>query len=313
MFLMLKIYKSFFLTAVFITLAACSHSPQQVAEQKLLKPRYGHSAISDGKLLYNIAGSGRLGLINDIEVLDPKTGKQWQLGVTVLPRRYFGAAFDGDHSICILGGNSRGLDRRPVGRNVEKVDLLTGNVTIVTRMPETAAFVSAVSMGREIMVFGGIEYKNDGEKGVADAVAYNTVSGTWRKLTDMPVPRATRAVVHQEWVYLVGGFDGQRAVTAFERYNPKTDQYETLAPLPQKMSAHSAVVSKGKLLVFGDYDQRDLTYSYDFATKEWQQTNIGYTAARHTGAAVVGEQVFVTGGNVKSNDSFLSNIQQFKF
>ena len=92
MFLMLKIYKSFFLTAVFITLAACSHSPQQVAEQKLLKPRYGHSAISDGKLLYNIAGSGRSGLINDIEVLDPKTGKHWPGLHTCYNGRYRGVS-----------------------------------------------------------------------------------------------------------------------------------------------------------------------------------------------------------------------------
>jgi len=297
-----------------IALTGCSQGPQRVDHDvSLLKARYGHAAVSDGHRLYNIGGANRMGLIDDVEVLDPTTGKQWLLETQLLPRRYFAAAYVGDSTVYVMGGNSRGPGNRPVGRYVEKLDLTSGHSEIVSRMPATAAFVSAVTVGAEILVFGGIEYKNDLEYGVKDALAFNPQTKQWRTLKDLPVARATRAVSYQDAVYLVGGYDGQKAVTVFERYDPASDTYQTLAPLPQKISAHSALVVDDALLVFGDYDDKAVHYRYDFQTQHWEKLQLGYTAARHTAAAVVGEQVFVTGGNTEGQGSFLNYVQQFNF
>ncbi|MDZ7871504.1 MAG: kelch repeat-containing protein [Rheinheimera sp.] len=300
--------------ACVIVLAGCSHGPQRVDNSvSLLKARYGHTAVSDGHRLYNLGGSNRVGLIDDVEVFDPATGKQWLLETKLLPRRYFAATYVGDSTVYLMGGNSRGPGNRSVGRYVEKLNLTTGYSEIVSRMPATAAFVSAVSVGTEILVFGGIEYKNDLEYGVSDVLAFNPQTKQWRTLKDLPVARATRAVVYQDAVYLVGGYDGQKAVTVFERYDPVSDSYQTLAPLPQKISAHSAVVVDDALLVFGDYKDQAVHYRYDFQTQHWEKLQLGYRPARHTAAAVVGDQVFVTGGNTEGQGSFLNYVQQFQF
>ncbi len=314
-------FKPFKLTNVVLVslfLSACSQMPtNNNTALTMLEPRYGHATVTDGKQLITLAGSNRRGFLADVEILNPKTGEQRKLDVKVMPRRYFSAVYAGEQQIYILGGDGDGPGHTNARNFVEMLDLNTNQVSIVSKMAGATAYGSAVLFEGKIIVFGGTHYRY--HTGSMQEVAtpwvqsFDLKTKKWRRLADLAVARATRAVVKDDWVYLVGGYDGQKSLPLFERYQPTTGRREQLPDLPQPISAHSAVVSGNQLLVFGDYSQMDASYSYDFSLQRWQKLAVGYQASRHQSATALGNKVFVTGGNTGGNGPFLSDIQQFKF
>jgi len=311
-------YKLSSLVFVSLLLSACSQTPKvDRTKLTLLEPRYGHATVTDGKQLITLAGANNNGFLSDIETLNPKTGEQKKLNVQIMPRRYFSAVFDGEQRIYVIGGHGDGPGRHNAGHFVEMLDLKTNKVSIVSQMPAPTAFGTSVLFKGEILVFGGITYRR--QTGFFDEIpqawvhAFNLTTQSWRRLNDLSVARATRAVVKDDWIYLVGGYDGKNSLPMFERYQPATGKIEKLPDIPHPISAHSVTVVNNQLMVFGDYTQMDASYSYDFTSKRWQKLPVGYQPSRHQSIATIADTVFVTGGNTGGNGPFLSNIQALKF
>lgn len=303
---------------VSLLLSACSQTANVANTQStLLEPRYGHATVTDGKQLITLAGANNNGFLSDIETFNPKTGEQKKLDAQIMPRRYFSAVFDGAHSIYIIGGHGDGPGRHNAGHFVEMLDLQTNQVNIVSQMPAPTAFGTAVLFKGEILVFGGINYRR--QTGLIQEVpqawvhAFNLTTQSWRRLNDLSVARATRAVVKDDWIYLVGGYDGRNSMPMFERYQPASGKVEKLPDIPQPISAHSVTVVGNQLLVFGDYTKMDASYSYDFTSQRWQKLAVGYQPSRHQSIATIADTVFVTGGNTGGDGPFLSTIQSLRF
>lgn len=129
--------------------------------------------------------------------------------------------------------------------------------------------------------------------------------------TDMPTAKATQAVVRDNQIYVVGGYDEKSALNVFERFHLKTSKWESLPALPEKISANSITISENKLFVFGDYKQTDLTYAYDFVTEQWEKIDIGYKRSRHNAATTMAGSTYVIGGTTTS-DNPLNYIQKFE-
>lgn len=49
----------------------------------------------------------------------------------------------------------------------------------------------------------------------------------------------------------MGGHNGVTIFNSMERFNPKLDQWENMAPMPTARCRHSAVVFQGKIYVAG--------------------------------------------------------------
>ncbi|MBU2179196.1 MAG: hypothetical protein KJ930_07140 [Gammaproteobacteria bacterium] len=313
--------KSFKLTSVVFAslfLSACSQMPKNNNTAfNLLEPRYGHATVTDGERLITLAGSNSSGFLTDVEILNPKTGEQKKLDVQVMPRRYFSAVYAGEQQIYIFGGDGDGPGNTNAGNWVEMLDLKTNQVSIVSKMQGATAFDTAVLFREKIIVFGGSQYRHHAgsmkEVATPWVQSFDLKTKRWKRLADLAVARATRAVVKDDWIYLVGGYDGHNSLPLFERYQPATGRREQLPDLPQPISAHSAVVSGNQLLVFGDYTEMDASYSYDFTLQRWQKLEVGYQASRHQSATAIGNKVFVTGGNTGGDGAFLSTIQPFEF
>ena len=295
-------YKLSSLVCVSLLLSACSQTPKvDHTKLTLLEPRYGHATVTDGAQLITLGGTNNNGFLSDIETFNPKTGEQKKLNVQIMPRRYFSAIFDGEHRIYIIGGDGDGPEEYNAGHFVEMLDLQTNKVSIVNQMPAPTAFGTSVLFKEEILVFGGITYRH--QAGVPHQTpqawvhAFNLKSQSWRRLYDLPVARTTKAVVKDDWVYLVGGYDGKNSLPMFERYQPTTGKVEKLPDIPQPISAHSVTVVGNQLLVFGDYTQMDASYSYDFTSQRWQKLPVGYQPSRHQSIATIADTVYVTGGN----------------
>jgi len=296
-----------------IILAGCSSKPALESESlSLNSARYGHAAVNDGNKIYVIAGSYKANFLSDIEIIDPVTEKIEVIKGRLIPRRYFSAVWDGKHSIYILGGVSLADKKFSYEKRVEVFNTITHEVSFAKPLPAPTRINSAVFLNGRIFVFGGT-YPKDGKLKATPIVAVLDIAkNKWIRAANMPTAKTTRAVAKDGFIYAVGGYDRTSKLDVFERFDPKLNKWEPLPPMPVKISAHSITVVQDKLFVFGDYDNLDSTYSYDFVTHEWDKIDIGYKASRHNAATTLADTTYVIGGNIGGNGPFLDYIQAFK-
>lgn len=301
------------LLAFLILLTGCSTQPDISNELVLESPRYGHAAVTDGEKLYILAGANHTGMLSDIEIIDPNTGHHEVLADMLIHRRYFSAVFDGKESIYIIGGVNFVGKRLRFERRVEVFNTKTRKVTFAPPVLFPTRINTAVFHDGNIYVMGGAYPTRKGLKPTNISKMFNIASQTWHRIADMPTAKTTRAVVYQNKIYVVGGYNRKTAMTVFERYDPKTNQWQSLPAMPEKISAHSVSLAGDKLWVFGDYERLDSTYRYDFNTKAWEKADIGYQSSRHNAAIAIGNTTYVIGGNVTGNGFALDDIQAFEF
>ena len=115
-----------------------------------------------------------------------------------------------------------------------------------------------------------------------DSIAAGTYTTTeWQMETPMPTGRYGFGLAAQPGSYTLYAFgglvSGTEALTATERYNTCSRQWETRAPLPEPRGYVMAVEIDGKYYVVGGVDQivsgtfgvRNTTYVYDPAEDTW--------------------------------------------
>lgn len=305
----------FILALISLFISGCSSTSsikQKVTDNMSLKQaRFGHAMVNDGQKLYVIGGGNKGDFIADIEIIDPKTQTVEVLKGKLIPRRYFSAVWDGEHSIYIIGGASYENRRYRLEHRVEVFNTLTKEVTFVSSLPLPTRLNSAVYKDGKIYNFGGSYVRNKRRK-VADLVAvYDVASNVWTKAATMPTAKETRAFVKGDYIYLLGGYNYRSGLDTFERFDPKLNEWTTLPALPRKISAHSVSVVEDKLFVFGDYNELNLNYSYDFNSQVWQKLDVGYKPSRHNAATALADTIYVTGGNIGGNGPFLDYVQVF--
>ena len=307
--------RSFLLLATISLLlfTGCASKPIEDSDSlSLTTARYGHAVVNDGKNIYVIAGSGRRGLLSDIEVIEPSTGKIEVLKGRLIRRRYFSAVWDGDRSIYIIGGISI-INRIPrLEKRVEVFDTVTREVRFAKQLPFSTRTNSAVHLGENIFVFGGSYYNKD--KLVASPVVavLNKFSGEWTRAADMPTAKSTRTVARNGMIYAIGGYNEKDSLDVFERFDPVMNTWESLPPIPAKISAHSVSVIKDKIFTFGNYNDLASTYSYDFNTQKWEKVSIGFKASRHNAATTLGDTTYIIGGTTTTEGKVLNYVQPFK-
>ncbi|NQZ86648.1 MAG: kelch repeat-containing protein [Colwellia sp.] len=294
-------------------ITGCTSKPSIEPEVLSLNTsRYGHAAVNDGQKIYVIAGANKSGFLSDIEIIDPSTGETEVLKGRLIPRRYFSAIWDGKHSIYILGGVSIINKKFRYERKVEVFNTITHEVSFAKSIPLPTRINSAVFSDGRIFVFGGAYTVK--KKLVATSIVgvFDIAKDKWARAADMPTAKTTRAVLKDGLIYIVGGYDRTSSLDVFESFNPKTNTWKSLPPIPEGISAHSVTVVKDKLFLFGNYNSLTSTYSYDFITQQWEKINIGYKASRHNAATTLGDTTYVIGGNVGTKGPFLDYIQTFK-
>jgi len=297
-----------------LLLGGCSTTPPVDSESFSLKsPRFGHAVVNDGQNVYVIAGSNTSGWLSDIEIIDPSTKQIEVLKDKLIPRRYFSAVWDGEHSIYIVGGISCEDGKYRFENRVEVFNTQTQEVTLAPNLPFPTRINSAVLLDKKIFVLGGAGRKEGKLTATPVVVALDLTKQKWLRAANMPTAKSTKAVVKDNFIYVVGGYDHKNSLNVFERFDLKSNTWESLPAMPAEISAHSTVVVKDKLFVFGNYHDMDATYSYDFSTKQWQELDIGYKASRHTAATTLHDTTYVIGGNTGGAGPYHDYIQTFRF
>jgi non-specific serine/threonine protein kinase len=167
--------------------------------------------------------------------------------------------------------------------------------------PRAAA--AAAVVGDKIVVVGG---RTGAEQLVSQTEVFD--GKAWQAGADIPVPGDHLAAASDgSYLYAVGGrkFKSSNNTNAVQRYDPATNQWTTLAPLPKPLSGAGAAIINGQLLVAGGENTTPNVVStvqaYDLTapTATWI-TLPSLTPARHgLAVAAIGNTLYAIGGSTR--------------
>ena len=155
------------------------------------------------------------------ERLDPATGT-WEEIAPLIQPRFALAAVVMDNAILTMGG----VAFTPEGFNnfslVERYDAAHNRWVFDERytLPWPAAGLGACTHQGRMYIFGGYSTDNIHHR----AACFDPAAGEWRRIADMPAPRAAMGVaVLDDSIYLVGGWadDGRTPQADVYAYTPK--------------------------------------------------------------------------------------------
>ncbi|EEY58558.1 uncharacterized protein PITG_10648 [Phytophthora infestans T30-4] len=157
----------------------------------------------------------------------------------------------------------------------------------------------AVSSDHKIFVMGGTSSSSHHHKTME---VYDPEANTW---TSMPAMKNARsylgATMVGDFIYAVGGFNGQTHLSSVERFDIQTQHWESMPSLSTGRSGLAVAALNGLVYAIGGYDGRKHLKSvevFDPQTNEWS-TIASMRYARNGPAAVVQERcnsILVYGG-----------------
>jgi N-acetylneuraminic acid mutarotase len=194
------------------------------------------------KILYIFGGSNGSEILNVTESYNPATNT-W---TTLAPMPFSaetGVAVADKDVIYVMGGQVNG----GYLTNVASYNTTTNTWT------EEAPLLVATGW-QAVGLFGKTIVSADGANNAdyLGSEGYNIKENTWADLPSDPMPRIVgcSAVIKGE-LYVAGGNNGS-SLTLNESYNPKTQAWTTLAPMPNGTDNEAAsAVSGGRMYCFG--------------------------------------------------------------
>jgi DNA-binding CsgD family transcriptional regulator len=177
-------------------------------------------------------------------------------------------------------------------------------------MPEARSGLAATAYDGNIYAIAG-----EGTAGVSGSVfRYLTEEDRWEQRRDKPTPvRDVDAVLIGEKIYVPGGRQAdERPTDILEIYDPRTDNWESGAPLPQAISAYALADFEGQMYLFGGWDGEkalDVVYIYDPGMDEWREGTPMPTARYHAGAVALADKIVVMGG--KNERDLLDDVHLY--
>ena len=262
-------------------------------------------AVTAGGIVY--AGTGALPnsdgsffrSLRTFNSYDPATGR-----VEKLPRIPIGV----DHTVLgtwrgdvyVFAGRSN----RSTSSRVFRYAVRERRWTELAQMPGRRVAGAGATIGDHFYFVGGA-LANDVNvpNPFRTLFVYGYRDDRWRVAAGMPTGRHhTAATALDGKLYVAGGRKGKNlALDVFERYDPRTDSWETLPPLPLGVGGLGLVAAGGRVIAISGGDDANLwvtpaTWAFDPATNRW--TRVGDLGIpRHGfGATVVDDKVYVLGG-----------------
>ncbi|AXQ29855.1 hypothetical protein D0B54_14740 [Solimonas sp. K1W22B-7] len=167
-------------------------------------------------------------------------------------------------------------------------------------------------VGRHIYIIGGYEEQRLGAFGFglplevepipgAKVERYNLDSGAWDFAKPMPLHLDhARAVEYQGKLYVTGGNAAVAlALPLFWEYDPATDAWTSMPPMPQPAAGHTAVVLGDQLVVAGGYIfpvNFPSVQLFDFGTRRWSRGPNLPVMPDHAQAVALDGYMYVIGG-----------------
>jgi N-acetylneuraminic acid mutarotase len=197
-----------------------------------------------------------------------------------------------------------------------------GKWTKLAPLPEPAQEIGGLAANGKVWVLGGLPIgTNSKPKGLVEE--YDIAKDTWTKKKPMPLPAHHLAVTEYNGkIYVFGGGaqlepGGPNWVpinNAWE-YDPNTDAWKALAPMPTARGAAVAATVNGKIYVIGGasvhpgqkivgltaqvpHRALGINEMYDPATNKWTERSPMPTSRNHAAVGVVNGKIYVLGGRL---------------
>ena len=239
-------------------------------------------AVALNGKIYVMSGQDNLGvMLTSGEVYDPLT-EVWN-GITPMPdARLFPSAVALSEKIYVMGGRS---SMNFLNSVVVYDPLADAWDTATTPMPFAGWRMGAAALTGKIYVTGGY----DGRYGTHSFNAvYDPLAKTWDTLiTDLLVPRSAHgAVALNNKIYVLGGVGSGGEgdfLKSCEVYDPLTNKWRGIAPMPDARAYLGAAALNGKIYVLGGIGDvaSNSGAVYDPGTDSWSATatTIGFPRA----------------------------------
>lgn len=297
----------------------CADIPWKVQEL------YG--TTRDGKVI--IAGGMALSEadapvgIDRTGIYDPATDT-WTEGPALPAGRHHALMISAGGRIYAVGGATHGASKGhwQSRREVYVLDR-TGGWSTLTQMPVDQTEAMAVEHEGRIHILGGRTPNFDDAsrwseyRDVDWHTVYDIQSNTWSTAAALPSPRNSAAVaIIDGLIYVAGGRTMKGGnIANLDRYDPVTDEWQSLSPMPYAAGGFNGAAVGGKFYVFGGEELGVLgadgvfaqSMRYDPETDQWQALP-NLPTARH-GHAVVPVQgsLFVIGGGAHTATGMTTN------
>jgi N-acetylneuraminic acid mutarotase len=207
-----------------------------------------------------------------------------------------------------------------------------GKWRMATPMPSPESEFTSAVIGNKWYVFGGIDVPNVQPRG--NVMVYDTSTDTWTYKQNMPIPaHHAAAVALNGKIYVFGGFVGRPGTKVWQPipsamlYDPETDSWTELAPMPTSRGSAQAVAVDGKIYVIGgahaNIPQKPMTEpvwagvpdivgrtveEYDPATNTWRSRAPMQTGRNHFLAAAVDGKIYAVNGRVGAPFVTMSDV-----
>ncbi len=225
------------------------------------------TAVVDNKI-YVIGGySGidrrivNLKNLDVVEMYDPQTDTWVMKQGMSIPRKQFGVGVVAG-KIYAIGGYVHPRDQKPGAPwridLVEDYDPATDTWVKRAKMPTKRDGFGVGVVNNHIYAIGGRGWPQVGPGGPFLKVIeeYDPKINRWRQKNEMPALRLSFSTVNFGGaIYLVGGFIWQNRTPQYlatvDVYNPETDEWSDIPPMPIPLIPFSAAVVNGNIYVFG--------------------------------------------------------------
>ena len=200
----------------------------------------------------------------------------WSSGPPLPEPLAYGAYLATDNSLEILGGTNDSGPSRKCWR------LKAGEHTWTESgiLPADSVLAKAVSIQGWAYLFGGSSSATDVSR-LSDSVFRRDESGNWKRIGEMPQGRVAMPAVAAAGgeIYLFGGFSASASGGALNhrdacRFDPKTNRWTALPPLPAAVRGLSAVpIDRRHILLAGGYTDSGFSaavYLYDIEDGQYR-------------------------------------------
>ncbi|MCM8783438.1 MAG: hypothetical protein NC818_01470 [Candidatus Omnitrophica bacterium] len=212
-----------------------------------------------------------------IDYID-ESNDEWLKAAPIPSWRYEFGATVLNNEIYVIGGLSIPTVYN-VLRKVEVYNVDNDTWREVVPFPVIIHHPAVASLNGKIYVLGGNGLRISAYSYVFE---YNPKEYIWRRKRDMPTKRGAAGVaVHDNLIYVMGGavphgWKKKKVRKEFEAYNPHTDKWEILPPLPTPREHLASTTAGGLIFALGGYitsmfEPLDINEAYNPMTGKWEK------------------------------------------
>lgn len=228
---------------------------------------YGAAAVLDG-LVYVVGGSADGRTLNTMEVFNPRdrSWDQWFTKPVMQIKRTLLAAAAAEGKLYVLGGFD-GTRDLPI---MEAYDPRTKAWRWNEPLLENRSYLAVAACQDGFYALGGQDRSTPGApRAYATAHFFKSYSGRWSEEPPMQTGRIGPAAAvwvnnwDEEFVFVLGGSDGDNVLNSVERLNRRKGVWEKLPDMYFARLGHVAEVVGNRLYVFGGTDGKRTLDTYE--------------------------------------------------